>query len=75
MKPTFDDIMLLIIVVQGFGVWYLEYKVYKIHDDRSSERARWRESKRKQQERKIISPSEAAVGTVQSDGTDVAKDI
>jgi hypothetical protein len=75
MSPTFDNIMLLVIVVQGFGVWWLEYKVYKIHSDRSDERARWRESKRKAAERKIVSPSEAVNGPVPSNGGDVAKNI
>jgi hypothetical protein len=53
----------------------LERENHRMAKERYIERSRWRESKRRQQERKVVAPSETPPGTVQSDGTDVAKDI
>ena len=49
---NFEDAMLLLIVIQGFGVWYLEYRVYRIHNERFKERAAWRKAKQKSTLRK-----------------------
>ena len=50
---NFEDAMLLLIVIQGFGVWYLEYRVYRIHNDRFKERKQWRAAKEKAKLKKI----------------------
>ena len=50
----FDAIALWVIVIQGFFVIFYEYEVWKIHKDRSAERAKWREDKRKQALKKEI---------------------
>lgn len=52
MSISFENLMLLIIVVQGFAVWFFEWQVYKIHKDRSEERAKWRQAKQKQKLKK-----------------------
>ena len=44
-----DLLFLLVIIVQGFAVWYFEWKVYEMHRDRFNERAKWRAAKQKAQ--------------------------
>ena len=44
---NFEDICLLVLVLQGFLVCFWEYKVYKIHNDRFKERKQWRAAKEK----------------------------
>ena len=51
----------------------LERETHRMAKERYEERAKWREQKRRQQERKIISPSEAAAGPIPLNGIDVAK--
>lgn len=53
----------------------LERENHRMAKERYIERSKWRESKRRQQERKVIAPSETPPGTVQPNGSDVAKDI
>lgn len=53
----------------------LERENHRMAKERYIERSKWRESKRRQQERKVIAPSETPSGTVQPNGSDVAKDI
>lgn len=53
-----DTILLVVIVVQGFAVWWYEWQVWKIHAERANERAEWRAQKRKQQLSKAGKPVE-----------------
>ena len=45
---TQENVLLWIIVVQGFFVMYFEYDVWRMNRHRFQERAVWREQKRKQ---------------------------
>ena len=47
--PSLDSICLIIIVIQGFGVWFHEWDLWRMSRDRYKERAKWREAKRKSQ--------------------------
>jgi len=53
----------------------LEREQHRMAKERFEERAKWREQKRKQQERKTISESEAAPRPIPFNGTGVATDI
>ena len=50
---NFEDICLLVLVLQGFVVTWYEYRVYKIHNDRFKERKQWRAAKEKAKLKKI----------------------
>ena len=52
MGYSFEDVCLLLITVQGFFVMYWEYRVYRLHNDRHTERTNWRIAKQKQKLKK-----------------------
>jgi hypothetical protein len=45
-------LLLVMIVVQGEYIRYYEREVHKMNRERYEERAKWREAKRRQQQRK-----------------------
>ena len=49
---NFEDICLLVLVLQGFLICWFEYRVYFLHNERFKERAAWRKSKQKSTLRK-----------------------
>lgn len=53
---TQENILLWIIVVQGFFVMYFEFDVWRMNRHRFVERANWREAKRKQSAKKAEKP-------------------
>ena len=70
----FDIIELLLlfaIVAQGEFIRYYEREVHKMNRERYEERAKWREAKRRQQQRKI--ENEPGNRTNQFDATDLPK--
>lgn len=53
----------------------IERKTFKMMSERWSERAKWREQKRRQQERKTITESQASVGAIPLDGNGLESDL
>lgn len=78
-KMTFDDVCLLLITLQGFGIMWFEWRVYVLHNERFNERRKWREAKArvavKKNESKIVTEGQAPVGSLPSDGSPMAKNL
>lgn len=53
----------------------LEREQHRMTKERYEERAKWREQKRRQQERKTITESQASVGAIPLDGNGLEPDL
>lgn len=70
-----DLSMLAWLVRQGEILIRLEREKHRMVTERYEERAKWREQKRKQQERKVITPSATPVESIPFNGIGLATDI